>query len=128
MQRSARDALLLIILASLCLACSLAWAEEGMLVVIVTDTQSHPVPGLRIGVKGNSESPQITDQNGKARMRLAPGTRPSTSVSLQIVKSPSGMDLTMISPDDGRVQVPPFNNESENYVRVVVAGRGEVVK
>jgi hypothetical protein len=126
MQCSARNALLLIILASLCLACSLAWAEEGVLVVEVTDIQSHPVPGLRIGVEGSNSTPGITDRNGKTRIRLAPSTKPCSSVSLLIMSSPGGEDLVILSPFLGRATVPPFDNESENYVLVVVVRRGDI--
>jgi hypothetical protein len=127
MQCSTRNALLLIILVSLCLACSLVWAEEGVLVVEVTDVQSHPVPGLRIGVEGSNSTPGITDRNGKTRIRLAPGTKPGSLVSLAIMNSPGGEDLEIISPFAGRrATVPPFDNESENYVLVVVVRRGDI--
>jgi len=119
-----RNALLLIILTSLCLARPIAWAETGILVVHVKDVQRHPVAGLEIAVEGDGGS-AVTDSRGKARIRLAPQTKEKSLVSLQIVKSPSGQDLVMVSPWDYRAPVPSFENESENFVEVVVVQRGD---
>ena len=44
---------------------------------------------------------------------------------MQIVKSPPGQYLVMVSPWDYRAQVPSFENESDNFVEVVVVQRGE---
>ncbi len=100
-------------------------AEEGVLVLIATDTGEHPFPGVRIGAAGDSGSPQTSDQNGKARLRLAPGTKPNTWVKLLIGNEPNGIDVAFISPFDGRVRVPPFDNEQENYDPVVLVKRGD---
>ena len=124
MQRPQRNAPLLVILASLCLACPIAWAETGILVVHVKDVQRQPVVGLEIGVEGDGGS-AITDPKGKARIKLAPQTKEKSSVALQIVKSPPGQSLVMVSPWDYRTQVPSFENESDNFVEVVVVQRGE---
>ena len=124
MQRPQRNAPLLVILASLCLACPIAWAETGILVVHVKDVQRQPVVGLEIGVGGDGGS-AITDPKGKARIKLAPQTKEKSSVALQIVKSPPGQSLVMVSPWDYRTQVPSFENETDNFVEVVVVQRGE---
>ena len=124
MQYPLRNAMLFIILASLCLACPIAWAETGILVVHVKDVQRQPVVGLEIGVEGDGGS-AITDPKGKARIKLAPQTKEKGSVALQIVKSPPGQSLVMVSPWDYRTQVPSFENESDNFVEVVVVQRGE---
>ena len=124
MQRHLRNALLIILLASLCFACPIAWAETGILVVHVKDVQRQPVVGLEIGVEGDGGS-AITDKNGKARIKLAAQSKEKSWVSLQIVKSPSGQSLMMVSPWDYRAQVPSFENESDNFVEVVVVQRGE---
>ncbi len=120
MQRPRRNPLLLILLASLCLACPMASAESGILVVHVKDVQRQPVSGLKIGVEGDGGS-AVTDENGKARIKLAPQTKQKSSVSLQIVSQ----FLVMVSPWDYRAQVPSFENESDNFVEVVVVQRGE---
>ena len=124
MQRPLRNALLLIILASLCFACPIAWAETGILVVHVKDVQRRPVARLEIGVEGYG-GPVATDSQGIARIKLAPQTKQNSSVSLQIVQSPPRKDLMMVSPWDYRAQVPSFENESDNFVEVVVVQRGE---
>jgi tetratricopeptide (TPR) repeat protein len=124
MQRSLRDALLVLLFVGTCLFGAIASAETGFLVVHVEDVQGHPVAGLEIGVKGDGGSAK-TDSKGKARIALAPQTKEKTSVSLQIVKSPSGQDLVMVSPWDYRAQVPSFENESDNFVEVVIVQRGD---
>ena len=50
-------------------------AEEGMLVLVVMDTRQHPFANVQMGTEGDAGSPQFTDQNGKARLRLAPNTK-----------------------------------------------------
>jgi tetratricopeptide (TPR) repeat protein len=124
MQRSLHNALLLALLALLCLACPMAWAETGFLVVHVKDVQQHPVADLQIGVEGDGGS-GITDPKGKARIKLAPQTTAKSWVSLQIEKSPPGKDWVMVSPWERRTLVPSFENESENFVEVVVVQRGD---
>jgi hypothetical protein len=101
-----------------------ARAEDGVLVVHVKDIQKHPIAGLEIGVEGDGGS-SITGDDGKARIRLAKQTREGTSVSLQILKSPPGKDFVMVSPWEYRVVFPSFENESENFVEVVVVARGD---
>ena len=120
-----RNPLLLIVtLASLCLACPIAWAETGILVLHVKDVQQRPVAGLQIGVEGDGGS-GTTDSKGKARIKLAPQTTVKSWVSLQIEKSPQDKDLVMVSPWERRTLVPSFENESDNFVEVVVVQRGE---
>ncbi len=125
MERPRRNAPLLITLASLCLACPIARAETGILVLHVEDKDGRPVVGLEIGVKGDGGS-AITDRKGQARVPLAPQTKENSSVSLLIVKPPAGRDLVMVSPWDSQARVPPFQNESGNFVGVVVVQRGDL--
>jgi uncharacterized protein YkwD len=113
-----RAALLLIVF--LLLTCTML-AEEGVLVLVVMDTEQHPFANVRIGTAGDGGSPQFTDQNGKARLRLAPGTKPDAWVTLLLMGAPNGLDLAFISPYDGRIRVPPFDNEQDNYDPVVLA-------
>ena len=67
----------------------------------------------------------ISDQKGKARIRLAPQTRENSWVSLQILKSPPGTNLIMVSPWEYKDRIPSFVDEAKNFVRVVVVQRGE---
>ena len=100
-------------------------AEEGVLVLVVMDTEQHPFANVRIGAAGDAGAPQFTDQNGKARLRLAPNTKPAVWVTLQLMGAPDGLDLAFISPYDGRIRVPPFDNEQDNYDPVVLAKHGD---
>src|SRR5260370_20886879 len=108
------------------LVTSVARAEDGMLVVHVKDVQKRPIAGLQIGVEGDGGS-SITGDDGKARIRLANQTKEKSWVSLQILSSPPGKDFVMVSPWDYRATVPSFENESENFVEVVVVARGDRV-
>jgi hypothetical protein len=63
MQRPLPNALLLILLTSLCLACPIARAETGFLVVHVKDVQRRPIIGLliqEISAQGEARS-AVTD-------------------------------------------------------------------
>jgi len=116
--------LIFVIGSSLCLTHGLAWAEAGILVVHVKDVQRRPVTGVQIGVEGDGGS-SITGNDGKARVPLAKDTKEKSWASLQILQSPSGMDFVMVSPWDYRTVVPSFENESENFVEVVIVQRGD---
>ena len=96
-------------------------ADQGVLVVQVSDVTGKVLPRVRLATKGTG-GVGTTDVAGRARIVLAPQTKPQTIVELTIV---SPMDLTFISPWDNRVPVPPFDNESQNFAKVVLAPRGE---
>jgi phenylpropionate dioxygenase-like ring-hydroxylating dioxygenase large terminal subunit len=95
-------------------------AERGVLVVNVQDTQGSPMAGVEIGAKGDGGS-AVTGKDGKARVPLAAGTKEKSHVDLQIIRP---KNLVFIEPWENPVQVPSFDNESANYVRVVLAERG----
>jgi hypothetical protein len=98
----------------------LSHAESGILVVHVKDVKRHPVAGVHLGVEGDGGS-GVADHNGKARIQLAPQTKPKSWVSLQIVNT----DWVMVSPWDYRTLVPSFENEADNFVEVVVVRPGD---
>ena len=106
------------------LSTGMLWAEAGVLVVHVKDARQRPVVGLQIGVEGDGGS-DVTGDDGKARIRLAKQTKQNTKVTLQIVKSPPGKDFVLVSPWDHRTLVPSFENESDNFVEVVVVQSGD---
>ena len=95
-------------------------AERGILVLNVQDTQGTPIAGVEIGAKGDGGS-AVTGKDGKARVPLAAGTKEKSHVDLQIIRPKT---LVFIEPWENPVQVPSFENESANYVRVVLAERG----
>jgi tetratricopeptide (TPR) repeat protein len=99
-----------------------AIAEDGILVVQVTDTQGRPLAGVVLTVKGDGAVGPPTDNAGKTRIKLAPQTPPGRDVSLQLVRAER--DLVFISPWNNRVTVPPFDSTSELVVEVVMTERG----
>jgi tetratricopeptide (TPR) repeat protein len=100
-------------------------AEAGVLVLHVEDVQARPVRGLEIGIEGDGGS-GITGDDGKVRIRLARDTKPGSWVTLQILHSPHGTDFVIFSPLERRTLVPPFGNESGNFVPVTVIQRGDL--
>ncbi|HZL70244.1 MAG TPA: tetratricopeptide repeat protein [Candidatus Limnocylindrales bacterium] len=104
---------------------ALVWSETGKLLVLVQDAQKRPVKGLEIGVEGAGGS-KVTGDDGKTLLPLTKDTNENDWVSLQILHSPPGKDLVMVSPYDNRALVPPFKNKAENFVRVVVIQRGDL--
>jgi len=94
-------------------------AENGVLVLYVVDTQDRPLTGIRMTVKGDGGTAETKE--GKARIPLAPQTRPKSWVTLAVLRP---ANLVFISPWDERTPVPAFENESQNYVSVVLAERG----
>lgn len=104
-----------------------AAAEEGVLVLQVSDARHHPFASVRIGLAGEGGSPQSSDQNGRLRLKLAPNTKPFAWATLVLKGGPPGKDLVFISPydDPARVRVPPFDNEQDNYNEVIVVNYGD---
>jgi tetratricopeptide (TPR) repeat protein len=126
MRRLCRLNCALLLGALLCTACGVVWAESGVLVVHVEDVQRHPIGGVQIGTEGDGGS-AITGDDGKARIPLARETKEKSWISLQILRSPPHKDFVMVSPWDYRAVVPLFENESENFVKVVIVERGDRV-
>jgi tetratricopeptide (TPR) repeat protein len=96
-------------------------AEQGWLVLYVTDTEGKPLTGVELTVKGDGGTGKV-DHKGKARVKLAPETKEASWVTVAIA---SPANLVFISPWDERAQVPPFVNESQNYVTVVLGERSD---
>ncbi len=99
-------------------------AEKGYLVIQVADIHNQPVAGIVLATKGSSES-GTTDRFGRTRIRLDPQIKVNDWVAIQIVRSPVPKDLVLISPWDAHAQVPPFENETVNFLPLVVAARGD---
>jgi tetratricopeptide (TPR) repeat protein len=100
------------------------YAEQSILVVHVKDVQGRAIEGAELGPEAGGAS-AYTLKGGVARIQLAKDAQPGSWVSLQIILSPKGRDLVLVSPWDGRFTVPPFENESSNFVEVVVSERGD---
>jgi tetratricopeptide (TPR) repeat protein len=105
--------------------CHLVYAEDRVLVVHVADPKGQPIPGVILSTTGDSSTSPATDNGGKSRIKLAAQTAPNSEVKLQIIRSPEKKDLVFVSPWDSRVRVPPFENESQNFVSVVLIEAGD---
>lgn len=99
---------------------TLLLAEEGFLVLSVANTGDEAIANVTLKCKGDAP-PAASDRNGTARMKLPAGTRPGNSVMLQVTAG----DWVMISPWDGRVIVPPFDNNPQNFVSIVIARKSD---
>jgi tetratricopeptide (TPR) repeat protein len=112
-----------------------ASAQQGVLVVHVRDMQGHPIGGVRLRAgRDSSVSPATqgapkkqavagsTETYGQARIQLAAGTKPGDPVILELV-SPG--DLVFLSPFDGWITVPAFDNAASSFVSVVLVKRNE---
>jgi tetratricopeptide (TPR) repeat protein len=99
-------------------------AEKSYLVVQVSDIHDKPLVAVKLAVKGSSES-GTSDPAGRARIKLDPQSKANDWIALLILESPKGKDLVFISPWDAHAQVPPFENESVNFLPLVLAERGD---
>jgi tetratricopeptide (TPR) repeat protein len=109
-----------VVLAAVLSASIPAHAEEGILIVFVSEfhpSGNRPVANVELVTKGGGGS-NSTDDTGRVRIRLARNTKPNDDVSLEVLG-----DYGFIYPPGGRVKVPPFTNEEENFVTVVLMKR-----
>src|SRR5262245_2519894 len=102
------------------LAAGAAQAETGILWVKVLNLKNTPVRKISVGAEGPGSS-ALTDDRRLARIRLASQTRPGTWVTLEV----SSGNYAFVSPWNRKILVPPFENESENFVTVYVTARGD---
>jgi tetratricopeptide (TPR) repeat protein len=107
----------------------LVHAEQGILPVLVVDTQNRPIVGATLSVGGDGGN-DTTGSDGRARIRLADETKANSTVYIHLAAQPLDpekkipLDLVFISPWDGYVLVPPFENENKNFIKIVLAERG----
>jgi len=102
------------------LAAITAQAETGILWVKVLNLKNTPVRKISVGTEGPGSS-TLTDDRGLARIRLGPQTMPGAWVTLEV----SGGAYAFVSPWNRKVLIPPFENESENFVTVYLTARGD---
>ncbi len=101
-----------------------ALAEQGVLVLRVVDVDGSPVAEVRVGLTGASS--QFSDQNGQARLRLPPATKPADAVTLEILNPWNNQVLKFISPFNRMVRVPPWEDKPDNVDEVTVAKKHDV--
>src|SRR5262245_42400146 len=102
------------------LAAITAQAETGILWVKVLNLKNTPGRKISVGTEGPGSATR-TDDRGLAGIRLASQDRPGTGVTLEV----SSGNYAFVSPWNRKVLVPPFENESENFVTVYVTTRGD---
>jgi len=95
-------------------------AEQGVLVVKVSDARARAIARLQMRAEGGSPSAP-TDDGGVARLRLDPNTKSGQWILLSLFKPE--IEWVFISPWDGRVTVPSFETSTE--VPILLAARGD---
>ena len=111
-----------VFLLGLLLAAGIARAEKGILFVKVIDWKNNPVRGVSLAL----EEPGCvalgpSDDRGLLRIKLAPGINPQTWVTLELTSA----KYAFLQPYDRRAQVPAFDNEAVNYLRVFLMSKGD---
>ena len=96
-------------------------AQLPSLLLQVEDVQRRPVRGLEIGIEGPGGS-ALTGDDGKALVALPKGVTEAGWVSLEIIRSPKGKELDIISPWDYRAQI---TGDARSFVRIVVVEKGD---
>src|SRR5437867_3158336 len=88
-------------------AAGFAQAAPSILIVKVLDLDSKPMRGVKINLaEPGCVALSPSDDKGFLRIKLAPGIKPQTWVTLEL---PSARHA-FIQPWDRRAQVPPFEN------------------
>lgn len=115
-----------IVLACLCRA----QAEDGVLWVQVSDPQGKPISDVTLSATGPSSVSVLTKAEsepsevaGKVRIRLASSTKPGEVIELIIVRAPH--NFVFISPWNGLVAIPCFEDKTSCVQKVVLAERGQ---
>lgn len=93
-----------------------------VLAVHVTNPLKQPLNDVVLRTNGDSSTNVTTDASGNARLRVPPNTIVGNEVTVQVVRAPQ--ELVFVSPWNGRVTVPSFENETQNVADVVLAARG----
>src|SRR5215475_8874806 len=95
-------------------------AEQGILWVKVLNLKDRPISEVSVGTEGPGSS-AMTDDRGLVKIKLAAQTRPGTWVTLEV----SSGNYAFVSPWNRKILLPPFENESENFVTVYLIARGD---
>jgi tetratricopeptide (TPR) repeat protein len=99
-------------------------AESHVLVLQIQDANRQPLQGIEIGVMGTGGS-DVSDRQGRARISLGSDTREGTAVSLQLILHGRASKYVFLSPFDGRVTVPSYRNEADNYAPIMLVKPGD---
>jgi tetratricopeptide (TPR) repeat protein len=99
------------------------FAASGYINVRVENVQGNPVRNLQIGIENGVSV--LTKESGLVQLTLSTNSAPNDWITIQLVHSPPGQDLAIVSPWDYRAQIPSFADKPENYLRVIVVQRGD---
>jgi len=113
----------LIAVIPLLLAAPSSLAETGYVTVLVEDAHQHPVRLVEIGIEEGVS--KLTKDDGEAQLPLAQTIKADDWISFQLLHSPPGKDLAIVSPWDNRIPVPSFADKTENLIKIVVVQRGD---
>jgi tetratricopeptide (TPR) repeat protein len=92
----------------------------SQLVLQVSTLENQPLKGVVLTTKGDGRTGPPTDDAGKTRIGLAPGTKPGSPVTLVVVKSPLSKPV-FVSPRYGTAPVP----DSKSFLGVWLAEYGD---
>jgi hypothetical protein len=95
----------------------LAVAQDRTLTVQIKDAQDHPLSGIRISTENGGATSKASDVSGKTMLLIKAATG---AVKLTLVDDMNNRNLVFMQPWDGRITVPPFKDDSENFVLVVL--------
>ena len=103
------------------------WSASSQLVVTVSDLKGTPIEGLILTTAGMSSTSKPTEQKtGRTRIVLGPNTKSGDWVQLVIFERPTSKGrFSMISPYDGWVTVPPFEESSTHFIHVYVIPKNQ---
>ena len=100
-------------------------AEQGVLRLSLIDPEDRPIPGVTLTCQGPGGTSPMTTPSGKTRLRLAGGTQPGDWLTLRVIEAGDENSWVFISPWNGRVLVPPFEEKAANYLALVLAKRSD---
>jgi len=96
-------------------------AEQGVMVVAVSDVWDKPLKGIILSPRGDGNQGAPTDVTGRTRIQLAVNTKPGDRVTLTLGDG----KWAFISPLDSVAIVPSFANSASNFVSVFLALKGD---
>ena len=97
--------------------------ESGYVNVLVEDLRYGPVRLVEIGIAQGAS--KLTKDDGRAQISPAENAKADDWISFQLVHSPPGKNLVIVSHWDNRIPVPSFADNPKNLIKIVVMQRGD---
>lgn len=98
--------------------------EKRVLQARVIDLAGEPVAGVRLTTTQVGAAEGLTDEMGRVRIRLNEKTLPNDFIDI-VIADTQGSNLVLVAPRGGRTRIPPFENDPEDIVEVLVTERGD---